>query len=307
VREYAVVCPGQGAQSPDMFELVVTHPRGRAALDAFQAELGRDLVAEARAGGDLRPNAWAQPALVGLARATWEVLAPELPPPIAFAGYSVGELSAWSCAGAWDLATTARVAATRARMMDDASPPGCAMLAVRGLPLRALTQPAAALGLHVAIVNDDEDHVVLAGAETALVQAEDALRARGATLRRLEVPVPSHTPLLAPAAERFAAFLAELSARPPAAPVLRGLDGRRSFAAPAGLAALARAIAEPIRWTDCMRELTESGVRVVLELGPGRSLARLIEESQPEIVVRSVADFRSWHGVIDWMQARLRD
>ena len=61
MREYAVVCPGQGAQSPDMFELVVTHPRGRAVLDTFQAELGRDLVAEARAGGDLRPNAWAQP------------------------------------------------------------------------------------------------------------------------------------------------------------------------------------------------------------------------------------------------------
>ena len=56
-----------------------------------------------------------------------------------------------------------------------------------------------------------------------------------------------------------------------------------------------------------MRELTESGVRVVLELGPGRSLAKLIGESQPEIVVRSVADFRSWPGVIDWLQARLRD
>ena len=49
------------------------------------------------------------------------------------------------------------------------------------------------------------------------------------------------------------------------------------------------------------------GVRVVLELGPGRSLAKLIGESQPEIVVRSVADFRSWPGVIDWLQARLRD
>ena len=58
---------------------------------------------------------------------------------------------------------------------------------------------------------------------------------------------------------------------------------------------------------ECMRELTESGVRVVLELGPGRSLAKLVGESQPEIVVRSVADFRSWQGVIDWLQARLND
>lgn len=305
--EYAIVCPGQGTQGPDMFELAAGHPRGRAVLEAFGAALGRDLAAEARADGDLRANAWAQPALVALAGASWAVLEPELPPPALFAGYSVGELSAWSCAGAWDAATSAHVAATRARLMDEASPPECGMLAVRGLPLRALAAPDAAPGLHVAIVNDEDDHVVLAGPAAAIAPAEERLRARGATLRRLDVPVPSHTPLLAPAAGRFADFLAGLPAHAPRAPVLRGIDGRRSFAAPAGLAALARAIAEPVRWSDCMRELTESGVRVVLELGPGRSLARLIADSQPAISVRSVADFRSWQGVVDWVQARLRD
>ncbi|EWS52519.1 malonate decarboxylase, epsilon subunit [Methylibium sp. T29] len=54
-----------------------------------------------------------------------------------------------------------------------------------------------------------------------------------------------------------------------------------------------------------MRELSESGVRVVLELGPGRSLAKLLAEAQPDIDVRSVADFRSWRGVADWLRARL--
>jgi [acyl-carrier-protein] S-malonyltransferase len=307
MRSFAVVCPGQGAQAPDMFDAVESHPRGRAVLEDFHAALGRDLATEARSGADLRPNAWAQPALVALARATWEVLGPELPTPAAFAGYSVGELSAWSCAGAWDAGTTARVAATRARLMDEADPGGCGILAVRGVPLPALGEAIAELGAHVAIVNDERDHAVLAGPREALARAEDRLRARGATLRRLEVPVPSHTPLLAPAAQRFAGVLAELPARAPTAPVLRGLDGRRSLDARSGLAALARAIAEPVRWSDCMRELTESGVRVALELGPGRTLARLIGESQPEIVVRSVADFRSWHGVVEWVQARLRD
>ena len=307
MRPFAVACPGQGAQAPDMFDAVAAHPRGRAVLEDFGAARGRDLVAEAQAGGDLRPNAWAQPALVALARATWGVLAPELPTPAAFAGYSVGELSAWSCAGAWDAATTARVAATRARLMDEADPGGCAMLAVRGVPLPLLAEAGAELGLHIAIVNDEADHAVLAGLQAALARAEERLRGRGATLRRLDVPVPSHTPLLAPAAARFADVLAGLPARAPAAPVLRGIDGRRSFDARSGLAALARAIAEPVQWAACMRELTESGVRVVLELGPGRTLARLIGEAQPEIEVRSVADFRSWRGVVDWLQARLRD
>lgn len=305
MRDYAIVCPGQGTQSPDMFDLVATHPRGLAVLQAFGAALGRDLVAEAQAGTGLHANAWAQPALVALARASWEILAPELPAaPAAFAGYSVGEVSAWSCAGAWDVAGSARLAATRAALMDAASPPGSGMLAVRGLPLRAIGEQADAAGLHVAIVNGD-DHAVLAGPTAALDAAEAALAPRGAWLRRLEVQVPSHTPLLAAAAERFAAVVADVPARAPAAPVLRGIDGRRCFDAPGGLAALARAIAEPVRWADCMRELSESGVRVVLELGPGRSLAKLLAEAQPDIDVRSAADFRSWRGVADWLRARL--
>lgn len=305
MRDYAIVCPGQGTQSPDMFDLVAAHPRGLAVLQAFGAALGRDLVAEAQAGTGLHANAWAQPALVALARASWEILAPELPAaPAAFAGYSVGEVSAWSCAGAWDVATSARIAATRAAMMDAASPPGSGMLAVRGLPLRAIGEQADAAGLHVAIVNGD-DHAVLAGPTAALDAAEAALAPRGAWLRRLEVQVPSHTPLLAAAAERFATVVADTPPQAPAAPVLRGIDGRRCFDAPGGLAALARAIAEPVRWADCTRELSESGVRVVLELGPGRSLAKLLAEAQPDIDVRSVADFRSWRGVADWLRARL--
>ncbi|ABM93750.1 acyl-carrier-protein S-malonyltransferase-like protein [Methylibium petroleiphilum PM1] len=123
MRDYAIVCPGQGTQSPDMFDLVAAHPRGLAVLQDFGAALGRDLVAEAQAGTGLHANAWAQPALVALARASWEILAPELPAaPAAFAGYSVGEVSAWSCAGAWDVAGSARLAATRAALMDAARP-----------------------------------------------------------------------------------------------------------------------------------------------------------------------------------------
>lgn len=305
MRDFAVVCPGQGMQSADMFELAAAHPRGQAVLQAFGDALGRDLVAEARAGHGIVANAFAQPALVALARASWAVLEPELPPPAAFAGYSVGEVSAWSCAGAWDVAASAQMAATRASLMDSASPAGCGMLAVRGLPLRSIAAHAGEHGLYVAIVND-EDHAVLAGAAAGLDAAERALRSKGAWLRRLEVRVPSHTPLLAPAAAAFAAHLERHGHQPVSAPVLLGVDGRRCFDPAIGLPALAHAVSAPIRWMDCMRELAESGIQVVLELGPGRSLANLIEQAQPGISVRSVADFRSWKGVTGWLLVQLR-
>jgi len=297
MRQYAIVCPGQANQSPTMFDFAAADPRGAAVLQSFG-----DLVARARQGQGLFDNAFAQPALVALASANWAVLQPQLPPPALYAGYSVGELSAWGCAGAWQPPCAAEAAAVRARLMDRHTPPGCGMLAVRGLPVETLT--ALASGTHLAIVNDS-DHAVLAGADADLVAAQARLRARGAWTRRLEVQVPSHTALLGDAARAFGAWLARRPTNEPTAPVLRGIDGRCCRRGADAPEALQRAVSETIRWEDCMRAIVESGVRVVLELGPGRSLSEMFMQAYPGMVARSVADFRSARGVADWLARAL--
>ncbi|MBA3623370.1 MAG: acyltransferase domain-containing protein [Methylibium sp.] len=302
MQHYAILCPGQGSQSPDMFELVAADPRGREVLEEASHTLAYDVLAKARSGDGLFDNAFAQPAMVALARATWTLLEPQVPTPALFAGYSVGEVSAWSCAGAWDVRLSVAVAVERARLMDAHSPPGYGMLAARGLPLERLL--AHAPGLHLAIVNDI-DHAVLAGADAALGAAEAALASHGAWTRRLDVHVPSHTPVLQTAASEFGAFLATTPIRPVSAPVLRGVDGRRCLQSSEAPQALQRAVCEPVRWDDCMRGIVESGVRVVLDLGPGQTLAKLCAQAHPELVTRSVADFRSARGVADWLHRQL--
>jgi [acyl-carrier-protein] S-malonyltransferase len=302
MAEFALLCPGQGSQAPDMFDLVTTDAIGRDTLAQFSDALGMDLLARARLGQGLFDNAFAQVALVGLACATWAALAPRLPAPGLFAGYSVGELSAWACAGAWDAPGAATAAATRARLMDADSPPGCGMLAARGLALADLQ--ALAAGLEVAIVND-LDHAVFAGRQTELAAAQTALAARGAWTRRLDVQVPSHTALLRGAAQAFGDWLATQALRPLAAPVLRGIDGRRCLRSAEAVSALQRAVCEPIRWDQCLHGLLESGIDLALEIGPGRSLAKLSADVSPSLRVRSVADFRSIAGVADWLNRQL--
>ncbi|MBA3595966.1 MAG: acyltransferase domain-containing protein [Methylibium sp.] len=302
MQDYAILCPGQGSQSPDMFELVAADPRGREVLEEASDTLAYDVLAKARSGDGLFDNAFAQPAMVALARATWALLEPQIPTPALFAGYSVGEVSAWSCAGAWDVRLSVAVAVARARIMDAHSPPNYGMLAARGLPLERLL--AHATGLHLAIVND-VDHAVLAGADAALGAAEATLASHGAWTRRLGVHVPSHTPVLKTAASKFGAFLATTPSQPVSAPVLRGVDGRRCLQSSEAPQALQRAVCEPIRWDDCMREIVESGVRVVLDLGPGRALANLCSQAHPQLTARSVADFRSARGVVDWLHRQV--
>ena len=302
MSHFAVLCPGQGGQSPAMFDLPLAHARGRAVLDAFGAAAGIDLVARARAGDRLFDNAFAQPALVAAALATWAVLEPLLPEPRLFAGYSVGELSAWGCAGAWSVDDCAQVATMRAREMDRSTPPGCAMLAVRGL--REPEVATFADGLPLAIVSG-ADHVVLAGDAVRLAAVAERLVAHGATTRILDVRVPSHTPVLHGASEEFRSALAALPPRDVTVPVLRGVDGQPCSHGSEATSALSDAIAHTVRWDRCLERLAESGVNVLLELGPGSALARIASESDGAFSARSVSDFRSLDGVASWLRRQL--
>ena len=299
---FAILCPGQGAQSSTMFDLVIDDPDGAAVVDVFAEAAGIDLLARAATDDRLDSNAYAQPAVVASTVATWTVLAPRLPSPTLFAGYSVGEVSAWACAGAWTVADAALVTTRRAQAMDAQGPAGCGMLAVRGLPREEIER--CGVGLFVAIVNAS-DHVVLAGPDEAIAAALPLFVARGAWARRLDVRVPSHTPLMREAATRFAEGLRQISARDVTPRVLRGIDGATCRRAKDATAALSRAICEPIRWDACLRALSEAGIGVALEIGPGRALAGLCAAACPDLVVRSVADFRSLRGVADWMLRQL--
>lgn len=302
MRDYAVLCVGQGSQSPEMFDFALAHPAGREVVEAFADAIGLDLVAHARTGNDLFENAFAQPALVAASLATWAVLGAHLPEPRLLAGYSVGELAAWGCSGAWSAAECAAIATTRARVMDEATPVGCAMLAVRGL--RRGEVAALAGDLHRAIVNG-VDHVVLAGDEARLAAASERLVTRGATVRRLQVRVPSHTPILRAASDAFRDALVTSPPRDVAIPVLRGVDGQPCRRGADAGDALARAISQTIRWDRCEEQMAEAGALVLLELGPGNALTRIASESEHPFISRSVADFRSLDSVVAWLIRQL--
>ncbi|KQP49608.1 acyltransferase domain-containing protein [Pseudorhodoferax sp. Leaf274] len=296
---YALVFSGQGGQHAGMLPWLAED----ALVRSVQARLG---VADWRAAlatpGWAERNAPAQCLLTGLALAAWAQLAPHLPPPAAIAGYSVGELAAFSAAGVFDAGTALDLAQARAAEMDR-----CAAGAPGGLLGLSQIAPAvldrllaAEAGVALAIRNAI-DSVVLGGPHPALERVEAAAVAEGAHATRLRVAVPSHTPGMRPAAQAFAAVLAGVPLARPRTPLFSNAADRVADAAQAA-SALAAQIATTVRWDECMENLHARGVDCVLEIGAGQALARMWNQRFAAVPARAVDEFRSMRAVVQWVE-----
>ena len=271
---------------------------------SFEAECGASGIHLASIRSDPMlafENQVAQSLICAYQLALWSSLASRIASPIVFAGYSVGELAAYGCAGSLSSADTIALARERAAAMSAASATDDGMVALRGLARSAVEALCVAHGVSIAIVNGD-DHFIVGGSSPALEALTHEALARGASAQRLRIGVASHTPRLAPASERLLVALAKVHWRDPGIPVLSGLDGSAVRDASTAIDVLARQISTTIRWVDCMDAMVERGARACLELGPGNALARMMRERHSNVATRSVADFRSLDAVVDWVE-----
>ncbi|RZA33192.1 MAG: acyltransferase domain-containing protein [Lysobacteraceae bacterium] len=302
-----ILCPGQGAQHPAMFDMARSDPAASRLLDAcFGDAMLAGPLAAALDGPERFANRVAQPSIVAATLAMWTALG-ELPsPPALVAGYSIGELSAYGVAGALDPLDAVKLAAERARVMDAClvDGPRQGMVALSGLPPGTVDALLQRFGFYPAILNGD-DALVAGGPAAEAEGLAAAAAAAGGKATVLPVAVASHTPLLRSAVAPFAALLAGQRWSAFDFPVLSGISAEPVFDAAHAMADLPRQIAEPIRWKDCMDACLEAGATVALELGPGAALSRMLQARHPGIACRSVAEFRSLDGIRSWLGKQL--
>ena len=104
-----------------MLDLIAGHPAAEEVLAQGARVVGSHPREWLTRHDELFENVVAQPLLCLTELATWAALRDRVGEPGAFAGYSVGELAAYACAGAMDASLLASLARTRARLMDDAA------------------------------------------------------------------------------------------------------------------------------------------------------------------------------------------
>ena len=302
----AILCSGQGGQHPAMFDLVANCPEAEPVFIAAAEVLGQDprrFVREV-ARAELFSNRSGQILCCTQALAVQAALGTAWPARTVIAGYSIGELAAWGCAGAVNGPGVLRLAQQRAAAMDAAAPSDGGLAAIVGLRRPNLEPILARHELSIAIVND-VDSFVVGGRRAGLDAACQEAAARGAKhIVTLPVAVPSHTPLLREATEQFRAVLCAASPALPGAGrrLLSGIDGDTICDMETGIDKLARQISTTIDWAACLESCRSAGAVAALELGPGSASSRMASPLFPDGRVRAVDEFRTLAGLKSWLQ-----
>ncbi len=286
-----MIFPGQGTQTPRMgepwrgspawdvverAEEALGHPVAPLLLDATEADLSRTREA--------------QLAVLLASLLAWEAVRHQVETPAAFAGHSLGQITALIASGALTLDDGVRLAARRADCTQAAADerPG-RMAALIGADVEVAEEACA--GVDAWVANDNAPGQVVIGGTPEGVDAASE-RARGLGARRvmkLNVGAAFHTPLMSPAAEAFAPHLAATAFRWPAAPVVSNTDARAYADGDSWAERLGDHLILPVRWRSSMESLVGLGVDTFYEVGPGNLLAGLAKRTVgSSVTVRSV-------------------
>jgi [acyl-carrier-protein] S-malonyltransferase len=297
----AFVFPGQGSQAVGMGKaLAAASPAAKAVFQEVDDALEQNLFALMCDGPEdqLTLTENAQPAIMANAIATLRVLEMEggilLAEKAAFvAGHSLGEYTALCAAGAFDLATTAKLLKLRGQAMQMAVPVGVgAMAALLGADIEKAESlaAAAAQGETCTVANDnDPGQVVISGHLGAIERAIEMVKEYG--IKRgilLPVSAPFHCPLMEPAAKKMEDALSDTLIAAPSVPLFANVTAA-PVTEPFRIASqLVEQVTGRVRWRESAIAMAAAGVSDFAEFG-GKVLGPMIKRSAgDEVTVTSV-------------------
>lgn len=287
----AFIFPGQGSQSVGMGKaLSDASPVAREVFQEVDEALGQKLfkLMTEDPDGELVLTENAQPAIMANAIATLRVLEKEGGVTLSakadyVAGHSLGEYSALCAAGAFDLATTARLLKIRGQAMQAAVPVGIgAMAALLGADIDTAQKlaDAAAEGEICTVANDnDPSQVVISGhkgpVERAVAMVKDYGIKRGVLL---PVSAPFHCSLMQPAADAMAEALGDNPPSAPLLPVVANVTASPVSDADMIRDLLVQQVTGRVRWRESVGAMEAIGVTHFVEFG-GKVLAPMVKRS----------------------------
>jgi [acyl-carrier-protein] S-malonyltransferase len=222
----------------------------------------------------------------------WEATRDRLGEPIAFAGHSLGQVTALVAAGIITLEDGVRLVDARGRSTQQAAlaRPG-RMVALLGGSADQVAQACGAAEGECWLANDNAPGQLVVGGTPAGVVAA-AERALDNGVRRsvsLNVEAAFHTPLMEDACDSFARALESVPLQRSTAPVVSNDDAEVYSDGDGWRRRLVRHLVSPVRWRQSIQMLVELGVKRFVELGPGSSVAGMARRTVPSALIVSVS------------------
>jgi len=303
----AFVFPGQASQYPGMGkELAEKYPIARAVFDEADRALGFSVSKMCFEGTEeeLKQTANTQPAILTVSVAAFRVLAEKGITAEYVAGHSLGEYSALVAAGSLKFADAVRLVRKRGTYMQDAVPAGQgSMAAIMGLSPAVVLDVCkrAAEGEICAPANlNSPEQTVISGHAGAVKRAVEIASQSGAKRAVvLAVSAPFHSALMMPAQEKLEKDLNAIEFADLQMPLVTNVDADSIRKGEEARSALVRQVSMPVRWEESMRMLLDEGVKIFLEVGPGRVLTGLMRQIERSVTTLNVEDEKSLVGTLE--------
>jgi [acyl-carrier-protein] S-malonyltransferase len=137
--------------------------------------------------------------------------------------------------------------------------------------------------------------VVISGEAQAVSQVSLELKQAGARIIPIKISVPSHSRLMAPAAQEFKPYLARVNWQEPVIKVVSNVNASpNSFADLPQL--LSDQLVKSVRWEQSIQYMLEK-VDYIVEIGPGSTLSGLIKKIDKTRLLGHIEDLVSLNNI----------
>ena len=278
----AIIAPGQGSQTPGMFNSWIEDPALKDLILSWSDAIGLDLLrlGTTADADEIKDTANAQPLIVAASLLGAHALG--IKDCAVTSGHSVGELAAAALSGAItesDALTIVRARGIEMAKAAASAPAG--MSAVLGGDRTEVLAAIAALNL-VPANDNGAGQIVAAGDLQALATLGENPPA-GARVRALAVAGAFHTDFMKAAVEPLRNLASTVSTHSVSIQVISNKDGEVVTDGAEVLNRIVNQIANPVRWDLCMETLKSLGVTGVIELPPAGTLVGLLKRAVSEI------------------------
>ena len=209
-----------------------------------------------------------------------------------FAGHSLGEYSALSCAGYLDFNVTIKLLKARGKAMQDSVPKGeGGMLAVLGSRVEDIEEILNnnSNSFSAEIANDNSNgQLVLSGKTKDLELINDFLKIKKIKSIKLSVSAPFHCSLMSKATEVMRNQLKKIEFKHSNNIIFSNVTGQEVSDPHSLKNLLIDQIEKRVRWRESVLNMINKGVDQFIEIGPGKVLTGLIKRINKDIKISSI-------------------
>jgi [acyl-carrier-protein] S-malonyltransferase len=305
---FSVIFPGQGSQIVGMgkefydnFDLVKN--LFKEADDTLSFSISKLILEGPKEELDLTVNT--QPAIFLISYAIYNVVKKEFNIDLSkakyFAGHSLGEYSALSCAGYLNFSDTLKILRIRGDAMQNSVPKGeGGMVAILGSTVETIEKILKdnEHNLNVQIANDNsEGQIVLSGKTNDLEKLILILKEN--TIKNIKLPVsaPFHCSLMSKATNIMSDELNKLEFIDGENKLISNVTANEISNTTELKDLLIKQIENRVRWRESVINMINSNVNHFIEIGPGKVLSSLVKRISKEVKINTINNLGDIEGL----------